>query len=56
MFTDLIKKLVGTKNERELRRIHPVVDRINSLEPQCEKLTNAELRAKSDEFKKRLPG
>ena len=45
----LIKKLIGTKNEREIKRIRPVVDQINSFEPQYEKLTNAELRAKTDE-------
>ena len=42
----LIKKIVGTKNERDIKRIRPVVDQINSFEPQYEKLTNAELRAK----------
>ncbi|MGH9896579.1 MAG: preprotein translocase subunit SecA, partial [bacterium] len=50
----LIKKIIGTKNERELKRIHPLVERIAALEPQYEKLTNAELRAKTDEFKKRI--
>ncbi len=54
MFTNLIKKIVGTKNERELKRIRPLVEQINALEPQCEKLTDAELKAKTDEFKKRL--
>ena len=54
MFTDLIKKIVGTKNERELKRIRPLVEQINALEPQCEKLSDAEFRAKTDEFKKRL--
>ena len=51
---NLIKKIVGTKNEREIRRIQPLVEKINALEPQYEKLTNAELRAKTDEFKKRI--
>jgi len=50
----LIKKIVGTKNERELKRIQPLVERISALEPQYEKLTNAELRARTDQFKKRL--
>jgi preprotein translocase SecA subunit len=50
----LIKKIVGTKNERELKRIQPFAQRISALEPQYEKLTNAELRAKTDEFQKRL--
>jgi preprotein translocase subunit SecA len=41
-------------NEREVRRLQPLVDHINSLEPDFEKLTDAELRAKTDEFKARL--
>jgi len=41
-------------NERELRQLQPIVDRINSLEPEFEKLSSDELRAKSDEFKTRL--
>jgi preprotein translocase subunit SecA len=41
-------------NEKELRRLQPIVDRINKLEPEFEKLSNAELRAKTDEFKARL--
>ena len=50
----LIKKILGTKNEREIRRIQPLVEQTNALEPQYQKLTDAELRAKTDEFKKRL--
>jgi preprotein translocase subunit SecA len=41
-------------NEKELRRLEPIVDQINSLEPEFEKLSDAELRAKTDEFKARL--
>jgi preprotein translocase subunit SecA len=41
-------------NEKELKRLQPLVDHIDSLEPEFEKLTDAELRAKSDEFKARL--
>ncbi len=41
-------------NERELKRLQPLVDRINSLEPEFEKLCDAELRAKTDEFKARI--
>jgi len=41
-------------NEKEVRRLQPLVDHINSLEPEFEKLTDAELRAKTDEFKTRL--
>jgi preprotein translocase subunit SecA len=41
-------------NEKELRRLQPLVDDINSLEPDFEKLSGAELRGKTDEFKARL--
>jgi preprotein translocase SecA subunit len=51
---DLIRKIVGSKNDRELKRIQPLVDKIGTLEPSFEKLTDAELTAKTDEFKKRL--
>jgi len=41
-------------NEKELKRLQPVVNRINELEPEFERLSDAELRAKTDEFKARL--
>ncbi len=41
-------------NEKELKRLQPLVDHVNSLEPDLEKLTDTELRAKTDEFKARL--
>jgi preprotein translocase subunit SecA len=41
-------------NEREVKRLQPLVGDINSLEPEFEKLSDAELRAKTDEFKARL--
>jgi len=41
-------------NEKELKRLQPVVDHINSLEPEFEKLSDVELRAKTDNFKARL--
>src|SRR4030065_324263 len=41
-------------NEKELRRVQPLVGDINSFEPDFEKLSDAELRAKTDEFKARL--
>ena len=41
-------------NEKELKRVQPLVGAINSLEPDFEKLSDAELRAKTDEFKSRL--
>ena len=41
-------------NEKELRRLQPLIDDTNELEPEFEKLADAELRAKTDEFKARL--
>ena len=41
-------------NEKELKRLQPVVNRINELEPEFERLSDAELQAKTDEFKARL--
>lgn len=46
--------LLIESNARDLKRLQPLVDHINSLEPEFEKLTDAELRAKTDEFKARL--
>jgi len=51
---DLIKKIVGTKNEREIKRIRPYVDVINTLEPDYERLTDAELKSKTDQFRERI--
>jgi len=53
MFKRLVS-FIGDSNERELRRLQPLVDKINALEPELEKLSDGELRAKTDEFKARL--
>ncbi|HUU64873.1 MAG TPA: preprotein translocase subunit SecA, partial [Dehalococcoidales bacterium] len=52
----MLKWLSGLvdSNEKELKRLQPIVDQINKLEPEFEKLSDAELRAKTDEFKGRL--
>ncbi len=54
MINAILTKIVGSKNERTLRRMQPVVERINSLEPRVCALSDAELRAKKDEFRGRL--
>ena len=54
MIGDLIKNLFGSKNDRELKNIQPVVDVINGLEPDFKKLTDDQLKAKTEEFKERL--
>jgi preprotein translocase subunit SecA len=52
----VIKFLSGLvdSNEKQLKRLKPTVDEINALEPEYEKLSDAELQAKTDEFKQRL--
>jgi len=50
----LVDKIIGTHSERELKRIRGQVDEIEAFRPQMQALTDEELRAKTDEFKKRL--
>ncbi|MDA8340073.1 MAG: preprotein translocase subunit SecA, partial [Nitrospiraceae bacterium] len=50
----ILKKIFGTKNERELKRLFDYVDEINALEPSISSLNNDQLKAKTDEFRKRL--
>ena len=50
----LFSKVMGTHSEREVKRVIPIVDKIESLEPEMEKLSDEELRGKTAEFKKRL--
>jgi len=52
----ILTKIIGTKNERELKAIRPTIQRINELEPSILPLTEAELRAKTEEFRRRLKG
>ncbi len=54
MINTLIGKVFGTKNERVIKSLMPRVEAINALEPQMQKLTDAELRAKTDEFRQRI--
>ena len=50
----LFRKIIPTKNERELRRMQPAVQRINALEPELQKLDDAALAAKTVAFRDRL--
>ncbi|MBM4242698.1 MAG: preprotein translocase subunit SecA [Deltaproteobacteria bacterium] len=54
MLGALVKKVIGTKNDRELKRLWPLVDEINSLEEGVQKLSDAGLRARTAAFKERL--
>ena len=50
----LITKIFGTHSENELKRVYPIVDAIEALEPEIQKLSDAELKDKTREFKQRL--
>ena len=50
----IVKKIVGTKNQRDVRKMRPLIDRINEWETQCQSLSEAQLKAKTDEFRNRL--
>ncbi|MCR4586045.1 MAG: preprotein translocase subunit SecA [Lachnospiraceae bacterium] len=52
----IIDKLFGTHSERELKRIKPIIDKIESLKPAMTELSDEELRAKTAEYKKRFQG
>ncbi|MBN1918022.1 MAG: preprotein translocase subunit SecA [Verrucomicrobia bacterium] len=54
MFSWVLKKIVGTKNQRELRRLKPLVGRINEIEREYQALSDDQLRAKTGEFKRRF--
>src|SRR5881296_2605513 len=56
MIDALLKKIFGTKHERDVKRMMPVVQAINGLEASLSPLDDAGLRAKSDDFKKRIVG
>ena len=50
----LSEKIFGTHSQRELKRIEPLVDKIESLRPSMQNLSDEELRAKTQEYKDRL--
>ncbi|TDI18005.1 MAG: preprotein translocase subunit SecA [Acidobacteria bacterium] len=54
MFNAILTKIVGSHNERELKRIQPLVTRINELETGISQLSDADLKSKTPEFKARL--
>ena len=54
MINTLLGKVFGTKNEREIKRTMPNVQQITALEPEIKRLSDAELRAKTDEFRARI--
>ncbi|MBF4424151.1 preprotein translocase subunit SecA [Vibrio anguillarum] len=54
MITKLLTKVIGSRNDRTLRRLKKIVKEINSYEPTFEALTDEELKAKTVEFRQRL--
>jgi preprotein translocase subunit SecA len=54
MIGQLLAKVIGTQNERELKRLYPRVADITALEPQTQAMTDEQLRDKTAEFRKRV--
>ena len=54
MIGKVLTKVFGTKHERQLKKVRPMVERINSLEPAMQKLSDDELRGKTAEFRQRI--
>ncbi len=54
MLGGFVKKIFGTKHQRQMKKLQPMVDRINGLEEATEKLSDAELKARTAEFKEKL--
>ena len=54
MINTLLGKVFGTRNEREIKRLQPRVTAINALEPEMQKLSDDELRSKTDDFRARI--
>src|SRR2546423_14994699 len=53
MFNSILTRIFGSRNERALRQMSKSVAQINALEPKMEQLSDDELRAKTEEYKKR---
>src|SRR5919201_6125418 len=56
MLNTVLTKIIGTKNERELKAIRPFVQRVSEFEPSVASLSDEQLRAKTEEFRRRLKG
>ncbi len=56
MLKKIVESIIGSKSERALKTVQPVVDQINAFEEQISKLTDEQLKAKTPEFRERLAG
>jgi preprotein translocase subunit SecA len=54
MLDPILAKIFGTRNEREVKRLRPIIASINDLEPQLQQLSDADLALKTQEFKQRI--
>ena len=54
MIQNIVKKIFGTSDEREIKRLKKIVDKINTLEPEFQALTEEQLKNKTNEFKERI--
>jgi len=54
MINSLLTRVFGSRNERQLRQLNRIVAKINALEPDIEKLSDEQLKAKTPEFKQRI--
>ena len=54
MIGNILNKVFGSKNERELKKLRPIVDQINSLEPQIQALGDSDLKAKTQAFRHQI--
>src|SRR5580658_75762 len=56
MIQTLLAKVIGTQNERDLKRLRPIVDEVGVFEPSLKTMSEEELRGKTGEFRRRLAG
>src|SRR5215475_7233586 len=54
LLTNVVAKVFGTKNEREIKRLMPRVEAINALEPEMQQLPDEQLAAKTEQFRQRI--
>ena len=54
MINSLLTRVFGSRNERQLRQLNRIVAKVNALEPEIEKLSDEQLKAKTPEFKQRI--
>ena len=54
MILNFLTKIFGSKNERELKKLQPIVEKINTLEPELQAMSDGQLKARTSQFKERL--